>query len=88
MALMDTLAGKNVEPIDGFTPEQRLFLGWGQIWCQNRTDEIARMYAQVDPHSPGNYRVNGVVSNMPEFQKAVDCKPDAPMVKASPCRVW
>jgi predicted metalloendopeptidase len=85
---MDTLGGKKVEPIDGFTPEQRFFLGWGQIWCQNRTDEIARLLATIDPHSPGNYRVNGVVSNMPEFQKAFQCKPGSAMVHESACRVW
>jgi endothelin-converting enzyme/putative endopeptidase len=88
MALMDTLGGKKVEPIDGFTPEQRFFLGWGQIWCQNRTDEIARLLATIDPHSPGNYRVNGVVSNMPEFQKAFQCKPGSAMVHENACRVW
>ncbi len=71
MALMDTLAGKHPAKRDGFTAEQRLFLGWGQIWCENRSDESARMLAQVDPHSPGKYRVNGVVSNMPEFQTGV-----------------
>lgn len=88
MALMDTLAGKNVGRIDGFTPEQRLFLGWAQVWCQNRTDEVARMLAQVDPHSPGRYRVNGIVSNMPEFQQAFGCKAGAPMVRENACRVW
>ena len=74
MALMDTLEGKNMEKIDGFTPAQRFFLGWGQIWCQNIRDESARLRATTDPHSPGQYRVNGVVSNMPEFQAAFGCK--------------
>jgi len=88
MALMDTLGGKKPEPIDGFTPQQRFFLGWGQVWCQNRTDEIARLYAQLDPHSPGNYRVNGVVANMPEFRQAFQCKPETAMVREDSCRVW
>ena len=89
MALMDTLAGKNPEKIDGFTAEQRLFLGWGQIWCQNQTEQVARMYAQTDPHSPGRWRVNGSVSNMPEFQKAFGCKVGKPMVRGeNACRVW
>jgi putative endopeptidase len=88
MALLDTLGGKTVAPIDGFTPEQRLFLGWGQIWCENRRPEFSRMLATVDPHSPGQYRVNGVVSNMPEFQKAFGCKPQAQMVRQNACRVW
>ncbi len=88
MALLDKLAGKDVKPIDGFTPEQRLFLGWGQIWCQNMTDQRARMLATLDPHAPGRYRVNGVVSNMPEFQKAFSCKKESAMVRENACRVW
>ena len=67
--------------IDGFTPEQRFFLGWRQVWCENVRPERARLRAQTDPHSPGQYRVNGVVSNMPEFQKAFACKAGAPMVR-------
>ena len=88
MALQSQLAGKQPEKIDGFTPEQRLFLGWGQIWCQNQTEQVARLRAQVDPHSPGRYRVNGVVRNMPEFQKAWGCKPGVPMAPENACRVW
>jgi endothelin-converting enzyme/putative endopeptidase len=89
MALMDTLAGKKPGKIDGFTAEQRLFLGWGQIWCQNQTEKVVRMYTQTDPHSPGRWRVNGTVSNMPEFQQAFGCKVGAPMVRGgNACRVW
>jgi putative endopeptidase len=88
MALMNRLAGKEPEKRDGFTAEQRFFLGWGQIWCENRTPEVARLRAQTDPHSPGRYRVNGVVSNMPEFQKAFACGTGAPMVRNPACRVW
>ena len=88
MALMDTLKGKTVPKIDGFTQEQRLFLGWGQIWCESRRPEMERMLATVDPHSPSRDRVNGVVSNMPEFQKAFSCKTGQPMCPASRCRVW
>ena len=88
MALQSELAGKQPEKIDGFSPEQRLFLGWGQIWCQNQTDQVARLRVQVDPHSPGKYRVNGVVRNMPEFQKAWSCKQGAPMAPDNACRVW
>jgi putative endopeptidase len=88
MALMETLAGKTAPKVDGYTPEQRFFLGWGQIWCENQTDEVARLMAATNPHSPGQYRVNGVVSNMPEFAKAFNCKADAPMAKGSACRVW
>jgi putative endopeptidase len=88
MALMDTLQGKQPPKRDGFTAQQRLFLGWAQVWCENRTDEAARMHAQIDPHSPGEFRVNGVVSNMPEFAQAWSCKVGQPMVKGPACRVW
>ncbi len=90
MALMKSIAdsGKQPEKIDGFTPEQRFFIGWGQIWCQNQTDQVARLLAQNNEHSPGNYRANGVVQNMPEFQKAWGCKAGQPMVKANACHVW
>ena len=90
MALMKSIAdsGKQPEKIDGYTPEQRFFIGWGQIWCQNQTDQVARMLALNNEHSPGNYRANGVVQNMPEFQKAWGCKAGQPMVKANACHVW
>jgi putative endopeptidase len=88
MALQNTIKGQSVPRRDGFTPEQRLFLGWGQIWCQTETDESAKLRAQVDPHSPGRYRVNGVVVNMPEFQQAFSCPKGAPMVRENACRVW
>jgi endothelin-converting enzyme/putative endopeptidase len=88
MALQDTLAGKTPAPIDGFTSDQRLFLGWAQIWCTNATPEIQRLLAQTNPHSPGRWRVNGVMVNTPEFQQAYSCKPGDAMVSARPCRVW
>ncbi len=89
MALMQTLtdAAKAEKP-DGLTPQQRFFVGWGQMWCNNMTPERARLLAQVDPHSPGRYRTNGVVSNMPEFREAFGCQADAPMVRENACRVW
>ena len=68
--------------------EQRLFLGWSQVWCQNITDEAARLRAQTDPHSPGEFRVNGVLSNMPAFRKAFGCKVGQPMAPENMCRVW
>jgi predicted metalloendopeptidase len=58
------------------------------VWCQNVTDEDARRRAQIDPHSPGEYRVNGVVSNMPEFRQAFGCKEGQPMATQHSCRVW
>ena len=81
--------GKGPEPtIDGFTPEQRFFVGYGQSWCAHTRDETIRMYATIDPHSPERYRTNGVVSNMPEFQEAFHCKAGSPMVNQNRCRVW
>ena len=88
MALMDLLAGKERPGVDGFTPEQRFFLGWAQVWCENLSDESARFLAQVDVHAQARYRVDGVVANLPEFAKAYACKPGSPMVRAKPCRVW
>jgi putative endopeptidase len=87
MALQDTLAGKK-EEIDGFTPEQRFFLGFAQVWCENTAPQEARNRAVTDPHSPGRYRVNGTVQNMPEFQQAFSCKVPQPMVSENACRVW
>src|ERR1700720_3349531 len=81
-------SGKEGEKIDGYTPEQRFFLGFARVWCEKRRPEIARMRAVTDPHSPGKYRVNGVVENMPEFQKAWGCKAGQPMVAENACHVW
>jgi endothelin-converting enzyme/putative endopeptidase len=88
MALMDTLAGKTPPKRDGFTAEQRFFLGWAQVWCTNQSDESARTQAQSNEHSTGQFRVNGVVENMPEFEKAFACKAGQPMVRRPACRVW
>ncbi len=87
-ALQKALAGKPRRPIDGFTPEQRFFLGFANVWCQNVTEAAARQLAQTDPHSPGQFRVNGSVGNMPEFAKAFGCKAGQPMVRENACRVW
>ena len=88
MALRDSEGGKEPAPIDGFTALQRFFLGWGQIWCENHTAEIARQQALTNPHSLAQFRVNGVVSNMPEFRQAFGCKEGQPMAPAKTCRVW
>jgi putative endopeptidase len=90
IALMAYLAdaGKNAKTINGFTPEQRFFTGWGQIWCQNATAEAERLQVQSNVHSPARFRVNGVMRNMPEFEKAFQCKPGSPMVPEKRCRVW
>jgi len=91
LALMAYLAGpgaKNQSKVDGFTPEQRVFLGWAQVWCENARPEAERLKAATNPHSSNKYRVNGPMSNMPEFAKAFSCKANAPMVRPSACRVW
>jgi len=80
--------GQKLDPIDGLTPEQRFFIGYGQSWCGQTRDETKRLRATVDPHSPEKYRTNGVVSNMPEFQEAFHCKASSPMVNENRCRVW
>jgi putative endopeptidase len=88
-ALMELLARKGPPaPIDGFTPEQRFFMSYAQVWCENATDQDFRRRAQEDVHSSGRWRVNGVLQNMPEFRKAFGCKDGAPMAPANACRVW
>ena len=81
-------AGKNLQPIDGLTPEQRFFVGNAQWACENDRPENLRVSAATDPHSPGKYRVNGLVVNMPEFRQAFQCKPGQPMYKEEVCKVW
>jgi putative endopeptidase len=88
MAWKNDTQGQKLEPMDGLTPEQRFFVGYGQSWCSSVRDERKRLLATIDPHSPDKYRTNGVVSNMPEFRQAFHCKPGAPMVRENACRVW
>jgi putative endopeptidase len=90
-ALMSVLAKDGVSPtseIDGYTPAQRYFIGFGQVWCQNTREETARLRAKTDPHSSGEWRVNGSVQNFDEFGKAFGCKVGQPMMPANSCRVW
>jgi putative endopeptidase len=87
-AYLNGPGAKAKDKIDGFTPEQRVFLGWAQVWCENARPEAERLKAQTNPHSSNKYRVNGPTSNMPEFAKAFQCKANAPMVRPNPCRVW
>jgi putative endopeptidase len=88
MALLDTLGSETPRPIDGFDAKQRFFVSYGQSWCMNQTAESIKKQAKADPHSTGRWRVNGVVSNMPEFGQAFSCKEGSPMAPASPNRVW
>jgi putative endopeptidase len=80
--------GQTLTNRDGFTPEQRYFVGMAQWACENNRPENLRVNAATDPHSPGYARINGVVTNMPEFQKAFSCKAGQAMVKEKVCRVW
>jgi putative endopeptidase len=73
---------------DGYTAEQRFFLNVGQVWCENRTEQIARVRAKTDPHSSGEWRVKGTVENFDAFGKAFSCKVGQPMMPANSCRVW
>ena len=86
--IADDKTGKEGQKIDGYTPEQRFFLGFGRVWCEKRRPEEARVRVLTDPHSPGKYRVDGVVQNMPEFEKAWNCKAGQPMVAENACHVW
>jgi putative endopeptidase len=81
-------AGQNLQPVDDLTPDQRFFIGMAQWACGDTRAETKRMNALVDPHSPNEYRVNGVVTNLPEFGQAFGCKPGQPMMSANGCRVW
>jgi endothelin-converting enzyme/putative endopeptidase len=72
----------------GFTPEQLFFLSNAQSWCTKIRPEAARMRAQTDPHSPARWRVNGPLSNLPEFAAAFRCPAGSPMVRAERCEVW
>lgn len=90
MALHDAMKKKQASTatLDGYTPDQRFFLGFAQIWCENSSPQSARNAAMTDPHSPGRFRVYGTLQNMPEFEKAFSCKAGQPMVSANACRVW
>ncbi len=88
MALLDSMGAHALPQIDGYTPQQRFFLAYAQIWCENITDQAARNRALTDPHSLGRYRVNGVLQNMPEFEQTFGCKTGDQMVSPNACRVW
>jgi putative endopeptidase len=84
-----SLAGKpRPANIDGMTPEQRFFLGWAQVWAAKSTPEIQRVLVASDPHADPLYRVNGPLSNMPEFAEAFGCKVGQKMARPNPCQIW
>jgi putative endopeptidase len=73
---------------DGWTPRQKFFVSYAYSWCEQVRPEFMRTLVLTNPHSIPKYRVNNVVSNMPEFQEAFTCKKGSPMVRANQCRVW
>jgi putative endopeptidase len=88
MALQKALAKKGPQPkIDGFTQEQRFFLGFAQIWRNNQREEDLKLQINTNPHSPGRFRTIGPLSNLVEFQKAFDIPDDSPMVRPADQRV-
>jgi putative endopeptidase len=89
-ALETALGNKPRTKIDGFTPEQRFFLAWAQIWRTLQRDQAAINQVKTDPHAPGRWRVNGPLSNMPEFKAAWGCKDGDTMVRpeALRARIW
>ena len=88
LAWKNATKGQDLKPIDGFTPDQRFFIGMAQWACGDERPENKRLGAITNPHSPNEYRINGVVSNMPEFGKAFSCRVGQPMVRQEPCKVW
>ncbi|MEZ5427552.1 MAG: M13 family metallopeptidase [Pyrinomonadaceae bacterium] len=88
-AFMKSLEGKpHPAEIDGFTPEQRFFLGWAQVWAGKYRPEAERQQVKGNSHSLPRWRVNGPLSNMPQFAKAFGCKAGDPMVRADMCKIW
>ena len=91
-AMLNTLAAQNASTTaekDGYTPAQRFFISFGQVWCQNETEQAAVNGAKTDPHSTGEWRVKGTVQNFDEFGKAFGCHPGQPMMPENGgCRVW
>jgi len=78
----------NAKDDSGYTPAQQFFLAYGQGWCGGGRPEQVRLQVQTDEHSPNEFRINGVVQNMPEFGQAFGCKTGQPMMPANACRVW
>jgi len=81
-------AGQDLKSLDGLTPDQRFFVGMAQWACGDERPENKRLDAVIDPHSPEEYRINGVVANLPQFGEAFRCKLGQPMMRVHACRVW
>ena len=85
---MEMAAHPAPQSVDGFTPDQRFFVGMAQWACSNDRPEDLRLNAATNPHSPNKYRVNGLVANFKEFEQAFSCKPGQPMAPVKRCQVW
>ena len=88
LAWKHTTVQEKLQPIDGFTPDQRFFIGMAQWACGEDRPEQKRMSVAINPHSPEEFRINGVVANMPEFGQAFGCKEGQPMMRINACRIW
>jgi endothelin-converting enzyme/putative endopeptidase len=88
MAVSNKLQSLDAQESDGWTPRQKFFLSFAYSWCSQYSPELLRTIESTNPHSIAKYRVNGVVSDMPEFQRAFSCKKGSPMVRENQCRVW
>ena len=88
MAWKNSTSNQRLKPIDELTPDRRFFVGMAQWACGSERPQQKRLNAITNPHSPNEYRINGVVSNMPEFAAAFACKAGQPMVRERVCRVW
>ena len=88
LAWKDATKNQNVVSADDLAPDQRFFVGMAQWACGEERPESKRLHAITNPHSPDEFRINGVVSNMPEFGEAFACRAGQPMVRIAPCRVW
>ncbi len=88
IAWKEATKNQTLQPVDGLTPDQRFFVGMAQWACGDERTESKRANAITNPHSPEEYRINGVVSNMPEFGKAFACRAGQPMVRAQQCKIW
>ncbi|WP_158799647.1 M13 family metallopeptidase [Pedobacter sp. L105] len=82
-----SLAGKDAPVLDGFNGDQRVFIGWGQVWLNKTREQAVRKQVSTDPHSPAQFRVNGVVRNIPEFYTAFNVKPGDSLYLAPEKRV-
>lgn len=89
-ALENSLKGRTIELIDGFTPEQRFFLSWAQVWRRNARLEQVRLQVRTDPHSPAEFRTNGPLSDLQEFYDAFGCGRSGAMFvpKEERARIW